>query len=212
MPVQTVTAAARPWIRPVPFLPSCTGSGTGSGNLQSRSAQKRFAAWWIFATSKTIYGQIFKDEGYFSSIDPLARIKVAENTWDLGEYLLELYDAGVFVLPRTAVQKRLVYFAPCHQREQEIGTPYAKLVDRITGSRLEIIDGRFYCCGMAGIMGFKKEFRENSVQMGRPLFEKIRELDPEVLVTDCLSCRLQFQQHLPYPVRHPIEILREVLK
>jgi glycerol-3-phosphate dehydrogenase subunit C len=160
--------------------------------------------------SKTIYGGILKDKGYFSSIDPLARIQVAENAWDLGEYLLELQDAGDFVLPRTAVQKRLTYFAPCHQREQEIGTPWAELLGRISGCRLELIDGRFYCCGMAGIMGFKKEFRESSVQMGQPLFEKIRELDPEVLVTDCLSCRLQFQQHLPYPVRHPIEILREV--
>ncbi|MCF8078101.1 MAG: hypothetical protein K9K88_02355 [Desulfobacterales bacterium] len=160
--------------------------------------------------SKTIYGRILKDEGYFSSIDPLARIQVAENTWDLGEYLLELQDAGDFVLPRTAVQKRLTYFAPCHQREQEIGTPWAELLGRISGCRLELIDRRFYCCGMAGIMGFKKEFRESSVQMGRPLFEKIRELDPDVLVTECLSCRLQFQQHLPYPVRHPIEMIREV--
>lgn len=160
--------------------------------------------------SKTIYGGILKDEGYFSSIDPLARIKVAENAWDLGEYLLELNDAGDFVLPRTAVQKRLTYFAPCHQREQEIGTPYAALMSRVSGGRLETVDGQFYCCGMAGIMGFKKDFRDVSVKMGAPLFEKIRELAPELLVTDCLSCRLQFQQHLPFTVRHPIEILRGI--
>jgi glycerol-3-phosphate dehydrogenase subunit C len=43
--------------------------------------------------------------------------------------------------------------------------------------------------------------------MGRPLMEKIRGLDPDALVTDCLSCRLQFNQHLPIPVFHPVEIL-----
>jgi glycerol-3-phosphate dehydrogenase subunit C len=38
--------------------------------------------------------------------------------------------------------------------------------------------------------------------------DKIKELNPEILVTDCLSCRLQFKQLLPYRVYHPIEILR----
>lgn len=40
---------------------------------------------------------------------------------------------------------------------------------------------------------------------------KIKELNPEKLVTDCLSCRLQFNQLLPYKVQHPIEILKEAL-
>jgi glycerol-3-phosphate dehydrogenase subunit C len=157
--------------------------------------------------SKRLYGSILKDEGYFSSIDPVARSRVAQNTWDLGEYLLDLHEAGVLSMPAANRRKRLVYFAPCHQREQEIGTPYAELLRRVAGGRLETIDGRFYCCGMAGIMGFKADFRDASVRMGLPLMEKIREKDPDALVTDCLSCRLQFRQHLSYPVHHPIEIL-----
>ncbi|MGB5619143.1 MAG: hypothetical protein WBM78_20055 [Desulfobacterales bacterium] len=38
---------------------------------------------------------------------------------------------------------------------------------------------------------------------------KIREIDPDRIVTDCLSCRLQFNQLLPFPVSHPIEVLRD---
>ena len=41
---------------------------------------------------------------------------------------------------------------------------------------------------------------------------KIKELNPELLVTDCLSCRLQFHQLLPNKVLHPIEILWEGYK
>ena len=41
---------------------------------------------------------------------------------------------------------------------------------------------------------------------------KIKELDPAMLVTDCLSCRLQFKQLLPYKVYHPIEILKDANK
>ncbi len=36
----------------------------------------------------------FKDDGYFSSINPLKRILVAENTYDLGEYLVNLHQSG----------------------------------------------------------------------------------------------------------------------
>jgi len=39
--------------------------------------------------------------------------------------------------------------------------------------------------------------------------DKIRGLDPQWLVTDCLSCRLQFSQLLPHTVRHPVQILQE---
>jgi glycerol-3-phosphate dehydrogenase subunit C len=58
-------------------------------------------------------------------------------------------------------------------------------------------------------MGFKREFHETSLQLGSPLMKKIREINPERVVTDCLSCRLQFNQLLPYEVVHPIEVLRE---
>jgi glycerol-3-phosphate dehydrogenase subunit C len=62
---------------------------------------------------------------------------------------------------------------------------------------------------MAGIMGFKQEFHEPSTQLGRRLMDKIRENGPDRIVTECLSCRLQFNQLLPFPVSHPSEVLRD---
>jgi glycerol-3-phosphate dehydrogenase subunit C len=62
---------------------------------------------------------------------------------------------------------------------------------------------------MGGIMGFKREFHETSIHLGNRLMAKIKEFDPERLITDCLSCRLQFNQLLPYEVYHPIEILQK---
>ncbi|MGD8338500.1 MAG: heterodisulfide reductase-related iron-sulfur binding cluster, partial [Desulfobacterales bacterium] len=56
---------------------------------------------------------------------------------------------------------------------------------------------------------FKREFHEPSTQLGRRLMDKIREIDPDRIVTDCLSCRLQFNQLLHFPVSHPIEVLRD---
>lgn len=159
--------------------------------------------------SKNIYKTILKDEGYFSGISPLKRIQVAEHTYDLGEYLAYLHKEGKLSTNFGPVRGRLVYYPPCHLREQEIGTPYLELLKMIPGIELEPIQGRFYCCGLGGIMGFKREFHETSVQLGSNLMGKIRKMDPERLVTDCLSCRMQFNQLLPYKVVHPIEILHE---
>jgi glycerol-3-phosphate dehydrogenase subunit C len=39
--------------------------------------------------------------------------------------------------------------------------------------------------------------------------EKIGALNPERLLSDCLSLRLQFNQLVPYKVIHPIEILNQ---
>ena len=158
---------------------------------------------------KSMYQNILKDDGYFSGIDPLKRIRVAKNTFDLGQYLADLHRSGELKTKFGDVSGRMVYYPPCHLREQNIGRPYQELLSLLPSNDLQPVNGNLYCCGMAGIMGFKKDFHDASLQLGNRLIAKIKELQPEKLVTDCLSCRLQFKQLLPYKVLHPIEILQE---
>ncbi|MFC1516477.1 heterodisulfide reductase-related iron-sulfur binding cluster [Thermodesulfobacteriota bacterium] len=158
---------------------------------------------------KSTFESILKDDSYFSHIDPLKRIRVAERTFDLGEYLVDLHRADALKTTFGTISGRTVYYPPCHLREQDIGRPYLDLLGLVPGITIDRIDGAFYCCGMAGIMGYKDEFHRPSIKMGKALMEKIEELKPERLVTDCLSCRLQFNQLTSYEVRHPIEILKE---
>ncbi|MGA7877033.1 MAG: heterodisulfide reductase-related iron-sulfur binding cluster, partial [Desulfoferrobacter sp.] len=160
------------------------------------------------ASKKPIEG-LLKDEGYFAAISARQRIDIADHTYDLGEYLLNLHRAGALDTRFGPIVARLAYYPPCHMREQKIGQPYAELLRFIPEAALETIEGAFYCCGIAGIMGFKQDFHEASTEMGRRLMEKIKAIDPERLVSDCLSCRIQFNQLLPYRVYHPIEILIE---
>jgi glycerol-3-phosphate dehydrogenase subunit C len=68
------------------------------------------------------------------------------------------------------------------------------------------------CCGLGGIMGFKKKFHPTSVAIGRRLMRKVAAASPETLLTDCLSCRMQFNQMLSLPVAHPVEILNLAYK
>lgn len=157
----------------------------------------------------SIMDKLFRDEGYFASINALKRIKVASYTFDLGEYLRSLLHTGEFNNNLGPVHARMAYYPPCHQREQKIGEPYADLLGLVPGISMERIDGAFHCCGIAGIMGFKRDFYRVSVEMGSRLMDKITAIHPERLVTDCLSCRIQFNQLIPYRVFHPVEILSE---
>jgi glycerol-3-phosphate dehydrogenase subunit C len=158
--------------------------------------------------SKSVYRSLLKDDGYFSDIDPLKRIRVAEHTYDLGEYLAYLNRQGGLATDFHPISGHMIYYPPCHLREQEIGAPYVELFRLIPGIDLEPVPGGFYCCGLGGIIGFKKEFHESSLALGSILMEKIREeMRPDRIVTDCLSCRMQFNQLLPYEVLHPVEVL-----
>jgi len=121
------------------------------------------------------------------------------------EKKMEAFNKTIF----KNIMKDEGYFPPCHQREQEFGQPHIELLGLIPGMKPEAIQGSLYCCGLAGVMGFKRDFHESSVKLGSRLIDKIKEMNPEVLVTDCLSCRLQFKQLLSNKVLHPIEVLKE---
>lgn len=160
---------------------------------------------------KSIYGKILKDDSYFAAIDPLKRIAVAENTLDAGEYLWRHFQREGLRVAYKALKERLVYFAPCHQREQNIGRPYLKLLQKYRGAMVDIVDDTYDCCGMGGIMGYKREFHGHSVRLGTPVMEKIAARRPDKIVTECLSCRLQFRHLADYPVAHPLEVMAALL-
>jgi glycerol-3-phosphate dehydrogenase subunit C len=150
----------------------------------------------------------FRDDGYFSSISARKRISIAENTYDAGEYLLKLYSQGDFDTNLGSLSLKMAYYPPCHLREQKIGRPYNHLLRLIPGLSLEVID-ELYCCGNGGIMGFKKYFHPLSIKISGRLIAKLKKIDPQVIATDCLSCRLQFNQLTPHKVLHPLEVIKE---
>jgi glycerol-3-phosphate dehydrogenase subunit C len=149
---------------------------------------------------------LWKDEDAFSALSPEKRARISENTYDLGEYLLRLHRRGELDLALSPVKIKVAYYPPCHLREQRLGLPYQDLLGLIPGVSLEAITGDT-CCGNGGIMGLKKEFHPWSIRIGSRLMARLRSLNPEVVATDCLSCRMQFNQLTPYPVVHPIQLI-----
>lgn len=77
---------------------------------------------------KRIYQTILKDDGYFSTIDPLLQIDISLDVRGMGEYLLSLQAKGKFDIKLQPPDIPMAYFAPCHQREQDIGQPYYEIL------------------------------------------------------------------------------------
>lgn len=161
--------------------------------------------------SRSIYGSILQDKSPFSSLDPLRRIAVGEHAFDLGEYLTMLAIEGRSPKMAHPVHSRALYYPPCHLREQKIGAPWLDLLKNVPGLSVVELAGTLHCCGMGGIMGYKKDFHDASLRLGAPLMDKILAHAPEVIITDCLSCRLQFRHMGDLPVRHPVEVLRSAI-
>jgi glycerol-3-phosphate dehydrogenase subunit C len=157
---------------------------------------------------KAIYQRVFKDEGYFSSIDPMDRIKLSQAVQDLGEFLFSFQQANHLTFKINTSQTSLIYFASCHQREQGIGQPYLKIFSTIQEADMIQVGGALSCCGMGGHIGYKKSFHKQSLKTGQSVFNALASEKDRTLVTDCLSCRLQFSQVFNREIVHPIELLQ----
>jgi len=179
----------------------------GAGPREIKIPREQGGQTEYVSLNKALYSRLSEHEEYFFELDPLDRVALSSQVRDLGQYLLELREQGLLKTPTQRVDKRVAYFAPCHQREQNMGTPYATILSLAPGLRVEQVGGGLDCCGMGGSLGMKKDFCRESVQIGESLMRKMRESSPEAIVTDCLSCRIQLEQLLPFPVFHPLEIL-----
>jgi glycerol-3-phosphate dehydrogenase subunit C len=125
----------------------------------------------------------------------------------MGEYLLFLHARGQLSVTLRFPGRPMVYFAPCHQREQGIGQPYYELIKSLPDADIIHIGGVMQCCGMGGHLGFKTGFHPHSVDIGQPVFDRLANESFRTIITDCLSCRLQFEQVLVRETFHPLEMM-----
>lgn len=160
-----------------------------------------------------LYGESLVGEDYFSSIDPSKRIKIARRTFDAGEYILQLLEEKKISLYSSASSfyEKYVYFAPCHQREQKGGEYYTKLFSELGIEGILTFKDSFACCGLGGIRGFSTNYHSQSVAIGKKLMDRINNLSPRGIITECLSCRIQFEELSDYDVVHPLEVLDKMI-
>jgi glycerol-3-phosphate dehydrogenase subunit C len=135
--------------------------------------------------------------------------KIAENTYDLHEYILKLVDDNYIKPQFQEVRRKLAYHIPCHLRALGIGYPAAKLMSLIPGLECEIIDDN--CCGLSGSYGFKKSNEAAAISIGNRAVARIKKTGAAAIVADCGSCRMQLGGLSGLATLDPAEVLSEAL-
>jgi glycerol-3-phosphate dehydrogenase subunit C len=131
--------------------------------------------------------------------------KIAANTFDLAELLVQQLDAGSLNTNFQPSSLKLAYHAPCHQKSQGIGRPWYHLLCQIPG--MAIVDLDSGCCGMSGTYGFKQEKYDVSMAIGHDLFESIHAAQPQMVTTECATCQLQIEHGTSAKTIHPAEVM-----
>ena len=136
--------------------------------------------------------------------------KIAENTYNLHEYIIKLMEEDDMELVFKPMHKKIAYHIPCHLRALGIGHPATRLFEKIPGLECHVIDDN--CCGFAGSYGYKKKNAGTAQRLGAISASAIRENSPDMLVADCGACRIHLEHASSVPAFDPAEIIMECLK
>jgi glycerol-3-phosphate dehydrogenase subunit C len=74
---------------------------------------------------------------------------------------------------------------------------------------VEVVDLAAGCCGMAGTFGMKTSSYDLSMLTGKPLFDRVAQLAPDIVASDCSTCRMQLAHATGLPAVHPLTLLAE---
>ncbi len=176
-------------------------------NIKSLS-QTIYAGYHVVTSCPTCGLMLKKD--YPCLMDSETTNLIAQNTSDIHQFLWGLFTTGRLdtdfkPLPGKPVNKRFIYHQPCHLTAMGEDTPIVQLLKLIPNiSLLELEDS---CCGLGGIFGLKKERFELSMQIGENLFQQIKDINPDGVVTPCAGCKMQIEQATNLNVYHPIKLI-----
>ena len=126
------------------------------------------------------------------------------------KWLYDRIDRGEVRLAfRKDFKMKAAYHTPCHLQKLGNQIYSIALLKMIPGLDLKVLEQK--CCGISGTFGFKKENYAISQKIGSKLYESIYAANPEVVITDCETCKWQIEGACEIPVFNPISILVQAL-
>ena len=161
----------------------------------------------IIASAASCAGMIKHEAREIMGVDDASVIQAGARMRDVSEFLLDLAEQGELPLDFSRVEMTVPYHAPCQLKGQGMGKPALSLLKLIPG--LTVIDAEAICCGIAGTYGFKKEKYDIGMAVGKPLFDKINQVNPSLAVCDTETCRWQIAKATSAQVVHPIWLIHK---
>jgi len=134
--------------------------------------------------------------------------KIKAAMFDPFEYLMLRHKHGLLRTDFTKKLGKVSYHVPCHLRVQNMGLKTRDVLKLVPETEVLVIER---CSGHNGTYGVKREFRDASMKIGRPVFSKVESNDADYYSSDCPMAGHQIRSGLPdsaaEPV-HPLKLLR----
>jgi glycerol-3-phosphate dehydrogenase subunit C len=133
---------------------------------------------------------------------------VAEAMFDPFEYFVLRNRDGLLKTDFTKSLGKVSYHIPCHLRVQKIGHKTREMLQMVPGTTVNAVER---CSGHDGTWGVKSEYYQNSMKIGRPVFEQMASGDPDYISSDCAIAGRHIQQGMGEhraAREHPLTLLR----
>ena len=129
---------------------------------------------------------------------------VAENSYDVGEYLWKLREGGVLNKQFNTPLGRVAYHLPCHLKAQNIGFRSLQLL-KGAGAEVEMLE---LCSGVDGTWGMKARWYDQSLAVAEKLMNGVRAAAADHVATDCPLAALRIHERTGRRAVHPIVLIR----
>jgi Fe-S oxidoreductase len=133
---------------------------------------------------------------------------VAEAMFDPFEYLVSRHKDGLLKTGFSTPLGKVSYHIPCHLRVQNMGQKTRELLEMVPGTKVTTVER---CAGHDGTWGVKKEYFDNSMKIGRPVFRLMAEAAPDYVSSDCAIAGRHILQGIGATTarkEHPITLIR----
>jgi Fe-S oxidoreductase len=150
---------------------------------------------------------MFKQELPLMFPDDAAISTIKQHMFDPFEYLALRHKAGLMRTDFTRPLGKIAYHVACHLRVQNLGLKTRDILQLIPGTTVEPIER---CSGHDGTYGVKRAFRDTSMKIGKPVFERVQASGADYYSSDCPMAGHQIESGLTNgrPPTHPLTLLR----
>jgi len=136
---------------------------------------------------------------------------VQEAMFDPFEYFVLRAKDGLLKKDFDTKLGKVAYHIPCHSRVQNVGQKTREMLEMIPDTAVTTIER---CAGHDGTWGVKKEYFDNSMKIGRPVFRQMAAAEPDWISSDCPIAGRHILQGMGEEKKqavkaHPLTLLRK---
>ncbi|MDQ5849309.1 MAG: heterodisulfide reductase-related iron-sulfur binding cluster [Pseudomonadota bacterium] len=138
-------------------------------------------------------------------------LAVRDAMFDPFEYFVLRRKDGLLKTNFVNALGKIAYHIPCHSRVQNMGQKTREMFEMVPGTTVNVVER---CSGHDGTWGVKREFFDNSMKIGRPVFRQMAQAAADYVSSDCPIAARHIMQGMGADAgatvkAHPLTLLRK---